>query len=148
MKAIWQLIGAILVAVMPLATGDHHLATSEWINILLVALGVATVYIAGNLPTGPWQLTKTMMSGLQAGAVGLVSALTDTSVSSTEGFQCGIAALSVWAVYQVSPRGSVTTVGRHRAGAPAEDQVNGSGPALPGEVDSGSNSNGSGDGGG
>lgn len=124
MKAIWQLIGAMLVAITPLFTGDHNFSTIEWINILLVALGAATVYIAGNQPTGPWQLTKAMMSAIEAGAVVLVSALTDGGLSSTEWFQSGIAALSVWAVYQMPPRGAATTTGRHRAGAPVvEDQA-------------------------
>jgi hypothetical protein len=123
MKAILQLLAAILVAVTPLATGDHHLSTVEWINILLVGLGAATVYIAGNLPTGVWQLTKTIMSGLQAGAVVLVSALTDGGLNSTEWVQSGLAVLAVWAVYQIPPRGAVSTGGRHRAGALVEDQA-------------------------
>lgn len=124
MKAIWQLIGAVLVAVLPLLTGDHHLATSEWVNILLVALGAATVYIAGNLPTGPWQLTKTIMSALQAGAVVLVSVLTE-GVTATEWFQVGAAILTVWAVYQVPARGTTTPPGRHREGQ--RDGTTGSG---------------------
>ncbi len=117
MKALMQVLAAVLMALAPLVTGDHHLSASEWINLLLVGMGAATVYIAANLPTGPWQLTKTIMSGIQAGAVVLVSALSDGGLSSTEWFQCGIAVLSVWAVYQVPPRGVVPTVGRHRVGA-------------------------------
>lgn len=138
MKAIWQLIGAILVALTPLVIGDHHLSTIEWINILLVGLGAATVYIAGNLPSGPWQLTKAIMSAIQAGAVVLVSAFTDGGLSSTEWVQSGIAVLSVWAVYQVSPRGMVSTGGRHRAGAPVEDQVEDQVDSVEGSAGSGS----------
>jgi hypothetical protein len=116
MKAILQLLGAILAAVLPVLIGDDPFTVTEWVNILLLAMGAGTVYIAGNLTGSVWQYTKTIMSGIQAGAVVLISALSDGGVSNNEWFQCVLALLSVWAVYQVPAR-KPEVRGRHRAEA-------------------------------
>lgn len=113
MKAILQLVAAILAAILPALIGDDPLSTTEWVNILILAMGAGTVYIAANLPGNVWQYTKTMMSGISAGAVVLISALSDTHVTNHEWMQCGLALLSVWAVYQMPPQ-SPQTRGRHR----------------------------------
>ena len=113
MKAILQLLAAIFAAVLPALITDDPFTLVEWINVALLGMGAGTVYIAGNLTGSIWQYTKTIMSGIQAAGVVLISALSDGGVSNNEWFQCALALLSVWAVYQVPPRAPQTR-GKHR----------------------------------
>lgn len=113
MKAAWQLLAAMAVAVLPLLT-DAPNTPADWINAVLIALGAGTVYIAANLPNEPvWQYTKTFMSAIAAGGVVAVSALTDFSISHTEWYQIIAAVVGVILTYAV-PNDTVIP-GRHRA---------------------------------
>lgn len=113
MKAAWQLLAAMALAVLPLLT-DAPNTPNDWVNAALVALGAGTVYIAENQPDGTvWQYTKTFMSALAAGGVILNSALTDFTITHTEWYQIVTAVVGVLLVYFV-PNDTVIP-GRHRA---------------------------------
>ncbi len=106
MKALVQLIGAVLAAVLPLLMATDDLSLTEWINVGVVGAGAVTVYIAANLTDPVWQYTKLFMSAVSAVGVVLVSALVDYNVSPTEWWQivaAVAAALGVWGVRNPGP---------------------------------------------
>lgn len=100
MKALVQLLGAALAAVLPLLTATDTLSLTEWINVGVVAAGALSVYIATNLPAEPvWNYSKLAMSALSAAGVVLISALSDSVVGNAEVWQivaAVLAALGVW----------------------------------------------------
>lgn len=114
MKAVWQVLTAVAVTVLPLFT-DAPNTSADWINAVLVAMGAATVYIAANLADEPvWQYTKAIMSAISAGGVIAVSALSDFSITHTEWYQIIAAVIGVILTYAV-PNDTPTPGGRHRA---------------------------------
>jgi len=94
MKAVLQLLGAMLAAVVPLVTVANDLTLTEWINVAVVAAGAATVWLTANAPDGVWSYTKTFMSLVSAGGVVLISALGDGSISAVEWMQIGTAVVA------------------------------------------------------
>lgn len=101
MKAVFQLLGAMLAAAVPLVTVTNELTLTEWINVGVVAAGAATVWIATNQDEGIWSYTKVFMAAVSAGGVVLISALVDMSISPVEWMQIGAAVLAAIAVRQL-----------------------------------------------
>jgi hypothetical protein len=62
LKAFVHLVGAILVAVLPLLTSTEPMGPTEWVNVALVAVGAAAVWNAANFPQ--WPYGKVIASGL------------------------------------------------------------------------------------
>lgn len=66
LKLIAQLLGAILIAVMPLLTvSKGYLTTTEWINVGIVAVGAFVVWNTANFPT--WAYGKLLASAAITG---------------------------------------------------------------------------------
>jgi hypothetical protein len=112
-----QVAATVLTAVVALLNGtDHVPGVSDWINVLIVALGAVAVLGAGNLPEGVWRHTKTIVAAATAVAVLLQSVITD-GVSAAEWVQLALAALGAAGVY--AAKGPVVydaaAVGRHAA---------------------------------
>lgn len=119
-KFIAEVVFAAITAIVA-GMADDVLDGSEWINVVIVSLGAVAVLGAGNLPTGVWAYTKTIVAAATAGAVFLQSAITD-GVSSSEWLQLGLAVLGALGV----------------AAAPGPrvvQAVRGAGPQQPGVAD-------------
>jgi hypothetical protein len=116
LKLMAQLAATVLAALGAALAGDQHIDVSEWVNVVILALGSVAVLGAGNLPEGVWRFTKTIVSAATAGAVVLQSALSD-GVSQAEWVQIALAVLGAAGVLGL--RGPVVydaaTVGRHAA---------------------------------
>ena len=113
MKAIAMLIAAALAAVVPLLISDNPLSPSEWINVVVIALGGAQVYITKNLEGTVWVYSKLFMALLAAALVGFVSFLSD-GLSATEVQQIMIAAIAALGVFATNGPVGVEE-GRHAA---------------------------------
>jgi hypothetical protein len=101
LKAAAQVAATVLAAVVALLNGtDHQPGVSDWVNVVIVALGAVAVVGAGNLPTGVWSHTKTYVAAATAAAVALQSAVTD-GVSSAEWLQIALATLGALGVFVV-----------------------------------------------
>lgn len=72
-KALVQLLGTVLAAVVPALATDGPMTFENWINVIVLAAGVVMVYNAGNIPG--WNYAKLIASAVSAVAVLLVSAL-------------------------------------------------------------------------
>jgi hypothetical protein len=96
LKFIAEIVFAILAAIVA-ANTDNVVDGSEWINVVIVALGAVAVLGAGNLPAGVWAYTKTIVAAATAAAVFLQSAITD-GVSTSEWLQLALAILGALGV--------------------------------------------------
>lgn len=89
------------VAALIAALTDNHVDAAEWINVFIAALGSVAVLGAGNLPSGIWAYTKTIVSAATAAATLLVSFVSDGgTITGSEWLQVVLAAaavLGVWA---------------------------------------------------
>jgi len=117
LKFAAQVGATVLAAVVALLNGtDHQPGVSDWINVVIVALGSVAVLGAGNLPDGVWRHTKTIVAAATAVAVLLQSVVTD-GISAAEWIQLALAALGALGVY--AAKGPVVydaaAVGRHAA---------------------------------
>ena len=113
MKALAQLLAAALAAAMPAIVGDGPTTTAEWINVVVLGLGAASVWIASNHPAGSvWAYTKAILSAVSAGGVVAISALTDYTVTRVEWFQIVAAIIGVLATY-AAPGPDPVGGGRH-----------------------------------
>jgi hypothetical protein len=112
LKFAAQVIATIISAVA-LAFGDGQVSASEWINVVILGLGSVAVLGAGNLPSGVWSHTKTIVSAATAGAVFLQSAITG-GIDGAEWLQLVLAVLGALGVLAV--KGPVVVpAGRHEA---------------------------------
>lgn len=112
MKALLQLFGAMMAAIVPLVGTDAPLSVTEWINVGVVAAGAATVYIAENQDGGVWKYTKLFMSLVSVVGVVLISALADGAISVAEWYQMGVALVTAYGVYETR---ASSVGGRHAA---------------------------------
>jgi hypothetical protein len=93
--------------------GDNHVDSSEWTNVVILALGAVSVLGAGNLPAGVWRYTKALVSAATAGAVLAQSYLAD-GITTAEWAQIAVAVLTSVGVLAASgPR----VVSADRSGA-------------------------------
>jgi hypothetical protein len=100
LKFIVQVVVTIaLVIVAGLA--DDRLDLIEWINAGIAGLGAISVLGAGNLPSGVWAYTKSIVAAATALLVFLVSALSDGHISNSEWVQSLIAVAGAIGVYAV-----------------------------------------------
>ena len=115
MKALAMVAAAVVAAITPLIITGQTLTAANWINVVLVAIGAATVYISGNLADDPvWQYTKAILAGLAAAGTLVVSFIGDGSFSGTEIAQIIVAVLGGIATYWV-PNPVSTSPGKHEA---------------------------------
>lgn len=123
-KFIAQVAATVLAAVVALLNGTDHPGASDWVNVLVVALGAVAVLGAGNLPEGVWRHTKTFVAAATAVAVLLQSVITD-GISAAEWLQLALAALGALGVY--AAKGPIVydaaSVGRHAAALGAGPKV-------------------------
>jgi hypothetical protein len=97
------------------------MSPAEWINVVLLGLSAASVYITANLPQdGIWGYSKGIMAGLAAGGVLLTSFIAEGPVTSGQWYQVGAAILGVIGTTLVPnpEEPPVIESGRHRE-APA-----------------------------
>lgn len=114
-KALVMVAAAFCTAVTPLLITAAPLSTASWINVLVMGLGAAQVYIATNLADQPvWQYTKAVMAGLSTAATLLLSLLSDGQITGAEWAQVVVAAIAAVGVYAV-PNAPAATTGKHEA---------------------------------
>lgn len=107
LKFAAEVLATVLAGIAAAVTGDGVINTTEWLNVIVLGVGAVGVLGAGNLPAGVWAYTKLIAAAATAGAVFLMSALTDGNVSTAEWYQFGIAVLGALGVFAV--RGPVVT---------------------------------------
>jgi hypothetical protein len=117
LKFAAQVAATAVAAIAAAIAGDDKISATEWVNVLILALGAVAVLGAGNLPAGVWAYTKGIVASSTAGAVFLQSAITD-GMSSVEWLQLTLAILGAAGVLAVKgPRVyDAASVGRHVAG--------------------------------
>lgn len=74
-KALTQLGGSLLIAVLPLLSTGRDLSTSEWVNVAITGVGAAVVWNTQNHPE--WPYGKLIGSALIAALTVFNSALSD-----------------------------------------------------------------------
>lgn len=118
-KAVAQALGAVLVTVFPMLFVGP-LGFSEWINVIIVAVGAFVVYNTKNYPN--WRYGKALASGATALTTGLVALTSYNSfgdVSMQQWWQILISVLTTIAVYFIPNQGyayhDVRTGGTPRA---------------------------------
>lgn len=89
LKFAVQVVIAAITAIVA-AAADDVIDAPEWINVVIVALGAVAVLGAGNLPSGVWAYTKTIVAAATAGAVFLQSAISG-GVTTSEWLQLALA---------------------------------------------------------
>jgi predicted small integral membrane protein len=99
LKFVAEVLATVLAAVAAAVAGDGVISTTEWLNVVVLGLGAVGVLGAGNLPAGVWAYTKAIVAAATAGAVFLMSALTNGSVDTAEWFQFGVAVLGALGVF-------------------------------------------------
>lgn len=112
-KFVAQVVATGLTAIVA-ALLDNRVDTLEWVNVGIVALGAVGVLGAGNLPTGVWAYTKTIVASATAGLVLLTSLLADGGMSTAEWLQVLLAVAGAAGV-AIVPGPRVVSVGRHAA---------------------------------
>lgn len=105
------------VAALVAALADEKVDTTEWLNTGILALGAVAVLGAGNLPSGVWAYTKTIVAAASAALVALVTFTTDGGVTTTEWLQVGLAVAGVLGVYAAPGPRVYDAVAAGRAGA-------------------------------
>lgn len=98
-KSWTQLLGAVLVAVMPLLSTNGPLTTSEWVNVATVGVGAGVVWNTTNHPE--WPYAKLVGSALVTALTTLNSFLSD-GLSNAEIMQM-VLALAVTMLVGVVP---------------------------------------------
>lgn len=101
-KLVAQLVGTGLVAFTAMSIGDNTLTTSEWVNVAIMVVGSAQVWLVANNIRQP--AIKATISAFAAMLVAVYSFLSDGGVSVTEWAQVGIAALTSLGVYEATNR--------------------------------------------
>jgi hypothetical protein len=117
-KFIAQVVFAVLTAIVA-ALADDRVDVAEGINAAIVGFGAIAVLGAGNLPSGVWAYTKTIVSAATAALTLLVSFLSDGGhISTAEWVQVALAAAAAVGVYFApAPRVyDADTYGQHAAG--------------------------------
>jgi hypothetical protein len=81
------------LSVLVAALADDTVDAAEWINVLIAALGAVSVLGAGEVPETVWAHMKTYVAAATAGAVLLVSFVSDGgSITTSEWLQVALAA--------------------------------------------------------
>ena len=84
-KAIAQLVAAVLAAVIPALIDDRPMEYTEWINVGILGASAVNVYLASNHYTHPaWKYTKTAVSALAVVGVITVSTVGGTQLTGAE----------------------------------------------------------------
>lgn len=86
------LVATILSAVLAALTGDQTIDPTEWINVLIGAVGVVVVYVVPNVEGSIGKYAKGAVAVAMAGLVFLQSGISD-GMTSTEWIQLGLAML-------------------------------------------------------
>jgi hypothetical protein len=96
-KFIAQVVATVLTAVVAATAGDGQIDASEAGNVIIAGLGAIAVLGAGNLPSGIWAYTKTIVAGATAGAMAWQSALGD-GITTAEWWQIAVTVLGALGV--------------------------------------------------
>lgn len=113
LKGAAAVAAAVLAAVAAALTGDNSVDVTEWVNVIVMALGAAAVLVAPNVPGARY--TKVVHAVLTAVAVAALSMVSD-GLSATDWVQLGLAALGAVGVYSAryTPPLTRTSVPRHQ----------------------------------
>ena len=92
MKFVAQVVMTAAV-VLVAALQDNRVDAAEWINVFIAMASAISVLGAGELPSGVWKYTKTIVAAALAGLMLLVSFVSDGGVvTGSEWLQVAIAA--------------------------------------------------------
>lgn len=105
-KAIVQLVMTVLAAIVP-ALVAGPLDAAAWINVVILAAGVVTVYSAANIPG--FDYAKLIVSAVAAVAVVLASSLSG-GISTAEIIQMVLAAAAALGVGAIPGGARAATV--------------------------------------
>jgi hypothetical protein len=108
-KAIWQAIGAVLTALLPMVVVDQW-STEHIINTVVVATGAFLVWNQKN--ASDWLVGKAIASGIIAGATLLLTLLIG-GVTTGEVVQVVVAFLTTAMVYLFPNDGAVARAAKH-----------------------------------
>ena len=97
-KFVAQVVAAVLTAIVAATAGDGQIDASEAANVVLAGLGAVAVLGAGNLPSGIWAYTKTIVAAATAVTMAIQSAMGD-GITTAEWWQIGVALLGALGVY-------------------------------------------------
>lgn len=89
---------AVLAAVVPALSGDNRVDSSEWVNIVILGLGAASVLAAPNVSGARY--TKLTLAVATAVATAAASLIHD-GISLTDWLQLGLAALGALGVWRL-----------------------------------------------
>lgn len=101
-KALVAVLAAALTFLVS-AMSDGNITNVEWTQLAIAAVTAVGVYVAPNIPEFPY--TKTIVAALLAGLNLVVSALSDSTITTSEWLNIGLAVLAALGVYQVANGG-------------------------------------------
>lgn len=104
-KTVAQAVGAVLIAALPLLLVGP-LGFSEWINVIIVAIGAFVVWNTKNYPN--WRYGKVLASGAATVTTGLVALTSYNSfgdVSAQQWVQLALAVVTTLSVYLIPNTG-------------------------------------------
>lgn len=96
-KAMGILLATVLSAILAALTGDQSISPTEWVNVVIGAVGVVAVYVVPNVTGSTAAYAKGIVAALSAVLVLLQSLISD-GVSGTEWIQLAMAALGALGV--------------------------------------------------
>lgn len=98
-KTIVQLVGAILVAIIPYLTIPQQFGYIEWINVAEVGIGAAIVWNTSNGPD--WKYGKAIGSGMITVLTMITSGLGNGTITSANWVQIILSIVVTVGVHQV-----------------------------------------------
>lgn len=90
-KSVLAFLYAVATAVVPLASGDHHIDQGEGVSIAIAVVTAATVWLMPLFPSATW--TKSAAAFLLAGLNVAAVVILDHSIDLEEWLMIGTAAL-------------------------------------------------------
>ena len=91
------LVATVLSAILAALTGDQTVSPTEWVNVVIGAVGVASVYVVPNVTGSSAAYAKGIVAALTAVLV-LAQSLVSDGISGTEWIQLAMAALGALGV--------------------------------------------------
>lgn len=100
-KAIVQAVGAVLVAILPLLFVGP-LGFSEWVNVIVVAIGAFVVWNTKNYPYWPYgKLLASVAATVTTGLVNIASHYEFGDTSSQQWVQLALSVVISFAVFYI-----------------------------------------------
>lgn len=91
------LVATVLSAILAALTGDQSISPTEWVNVIIGAVGVLAVYVVPNVSGSAATYAKGIVAALTAVLV-LAQSMISDGISGTEWIQLAMAALGALGV--------------------------------------------------